>query len=234
MPKTDIWPYEANTITDKGATFKTFVVTVREWFPAKDGTSQAGKQYHLPPRLSFEEDPEREEWAWKEWDGSSFQDFPGPFPLQGDMVQVKLKASKKTGDSGGYFRDIAELSQTGQSAPQTQSPDNGAVAPEQQQQAPQPPVDPNAANKSALGRLPKEEVIAGLSTFNTSGLMLEIWQQEPDGSEWKETMREAGKKIGLAAIPPSLLHKVQELVKENAPTPAEDDSTEEEVQELPW
>ena len=67
--------------------------------------------------------------------------------------------------------------------------------------------------------------------------MLEIWQQEPDGSEWKETMREAGKKIGLAAIPPSLLLKAQELVKEkvkeNAPTPAEDDSTEK-VEELPW
>ena len=42
MPQSEIWPYEANTITDDKTQFKTATLTVREYFEAKDGISKAG------------------------------------------------------------------------------------------------------------------------------------------------------------------------------------------------
>ena len=62
MPKVDVWPFEAHSQNEKNIRFKPVTLTVRELMIAKDGTSQAGNTYHIPPRLTFEEDKERNEW----------------------------------------------------------------------------------------------------------------------------------------------------------------------------
>lgn len=220
MPNSEVWPYDASSITEKGINFKPMTMTVCEWFPMAEGVSQAGNNYHIPPRLSFEEDPERNEWQWKQWNDVTgrFEDFPGPFPLAGDIVQVKLKATPRT--ESGYFYDIVSCSSTGQSNPAVAAAQPAA----QPTQAPQAPAGGGGGPQSPLGRIPVEQRIAAVAMTNV--MVLEVWQQTPDGDPWKETIREAVKKVSLAQVPPSLLGQAQTLAKENVPAevPPEQDT----------
>ena len=179
---------------------------------AKDGTSQAGNVYHIPPRLTFEEDKERNEWQWKEWVDSKPIDYPGPFPIAGDVVQATLKVSMK--NDGTYWYDIEEVILTGQTGQvNTSSPPEPAGS---------------LIGESALGRLPVEQRIA--ATALTNVLVPKVWDETPDGDEWKETLREAIKKITLAQIPPTLLP----LINVEEVQPAPEPEAEEDVEELQW
>ena len=212
MPKVDVWPYEAHSQNEKNIRFKPVTLTVRELMIAKDGTSQAGNIYHIPPRLTFEEDKERNEWQWKEWVDSKPIDYPGPFPIAGDVVQATLKVSMK--NDGTYWYDIEEVILTGQTGQvNTSSPPEPAGS---------------LIGESALGRLPVEQRIA--ATALTNVLVPKVWDETPDGDEWKETLREAIKKITLAQIPPTLLP----LINVEEVQPAPEPEAEEDVEELQW
>ena len=212
MPKVDVWPFEAHSQNEKNIRFKPLSLTVRELMIAKDGTSQAGNVYHIPPRLTFEEDKERNEWQWKEWVDSKPIDYPGPFPIAGDVVQATLKVSMK--NDGTYWYDIEEVILTGQTG----------------QVNPSSPPEPAGSliGESALGRLPVEQRIA--ATALTNVLVPKVWDETPDGDEWKETLREAIKKITLAQIPPTLLP----LINVEEVQPAPEPEAEEDVEELQW
>lgn len=206
--KVDLWPYEANQQSDKGTRFNPVTLTVREFIPARDGTSQAGREYHIPPRLTFEEDIERNEWQWKEWVDSRPVDYPGPYPLAGDIVQAKLKVTKR--DDGTYWYDIDEVVATGNhNTPTAQA---GPTAPEVNESG-------TDTEKSPLGMLPVEQRIA--ATALTNVLVGRVWDETPDGDEWKETMRAAVKKITLAQVPPSLIPTLT-----TTPAPWEDDDSD--------
>jgi hypothetical protein len=236
MPQSEVWPYEANTITDERIQFKAMTLTVREYFSPRDGTSKAGNEYHLPPRVSFEEDIEREEWSWKVWDDSkgSFEDYSGVQPVPGDIVQAKLTASaKKTGD--GYYMNVNDISITGRN---TNLGDSNASAAGQ----PAPPSG-GARDKSALGMIPLEQRIAATAMTNT--LLLQVFMETEDGDSWKETIREAVKKVALAQVPPTLLPAAQAQAQEQkkAAAPPQQEAPPEEmtappsdddVEELPW
>jgi hypothetical protein len=212
MPKVDVWPFEAHSQNEKNIRFKPLSLTVRELMIAKDGTSQAGNVYHIPPRLTFEEDKERNEWQWKEWVDSKPIDYPGPFPIAGDVVQATLKVSMK--NDGTYWYDIEEVILTGQTGQvNTSSPPEPAGS---------------LIGESALGRLPVEQRIA--ATALTNVLVPKVWDETPDGDEWKETLREAIKKITLAQIPPTLLP----LINVEEVQPAPEPEAEEDVEELQW
>ena len=212
MPKVDVWPFEAHSQNEKNIRFKPLSLTVRELMIAKDGTSQAGNVYHIPPRLTFEEDKERNEWQWKEWVDSKPIDYPGPFPIAGDVVQATLKVSMK--NAGTYWYDIEEVILTGQTGQvNTSSPPEPAGS---------------LIGESALGRLPVEQRIA--ATALTNVLVPKVWDETPDGDEWKETLREAIKKITLAQIPPTLLP----LINVEEVQPAPEPEAEEDVEELQW
>ena len=212
MPKVDVWPFEAHSQNEKNIRFKPVTLTVRELMIAKDGTSQAGNVYHIPPRLTFEEDKERNEWQWKEWVDSKPIDYPGPFPIAGDVVQATLKVSMK--NDGTYWYDIEEVILTGQTGQvNTSSPPEPAGS---------------LIGESALGRLPVEQRIA--ATALTNVLVPKVWDETPDGDEWKETLREAIKKITLAQIPPTLLP----LINVEEVQPAPEPEAEEDVEELQW
>ena len=223
MPKVQQWPYEVHSMDDKKINFKQISLTVDEANPAKDGTSKAGNEYHLPPRVSFAEDPEREDWMWKAWndDAGRYEDFSGDLPVAGDVVQVKLKASYKGGeDSGEFYFDIHDLYVSGTSAAAPQP--NGA--------APQ-----SASSKSALGRLTLDEKISAVAMSNV--LLPLVWAAEPDGDEWKELIRSAVKKIGVSQIPPSLLGIAKETAEtktEEPPAEAATPPQDDDVEELPW
>jgi hypothetical protein len=112
MPRVEVFPHKAAVVSAKGINFEQVSLTVRNVSVAKDGTSKAGREYHLPPRIQFAEDPSGEDWMWKEWNDTSesFQDYSGVLPVAGDVVQVKLKVSYKGGeDSGEYYRDVHDL-----------------------------------------------------------------------------------------------------------------------------
>ena len=212
MPKVDVWPFEAHSQNEKNIRFKPLSLTVRELMIAKDGTSQAGNVYHIPPRLTFEEDKERNEWQWKDWVDSKPIDYPGPFPIAGDVVQATLKVSMK--NDGTYWYDIEEVILTGQTGQvNTSSPPEPAGS---------------LIGESALGRLPVEQRIA--ATALTNVLVPKVWDETPDGDEWKETLREAIKKITLAQIPPTLLP----LINVEEVQPAPEPEVEEDVEELQW
>ena len=212
MPNVDVWPFEAHAQNEKNIRFKPLSLTVRELMIAKDGTSQAGNVYHIPPRLTFEEDKERNEWQWKEWVDSKPIDYPGPFPIAGDVVQATLKVSMK--NDGTYWYDIEEVILTGQTGQvNTSSPPEPAGS---------------LIGESALGRLPVEQRIA--ATALTNVLVPKVWDETPDGDEWKETLREAIKKITLAQIPPTLLP----LINVEEVQPAPEPEAEEDVEELQW
>jgi len=212
MPKVDVWPFEAHSQNEKNIRFKPLSLTVRELMIAKDGTSQAGNVYHIPPRLTFEEDKERNEWQWKDWVDSKPIDYPGPFPIAGDVVQATLKVSMK--NDGTYWYDIEEVILTGQTGQvNTSSPPEPAGS---------------LIGESALGRLPVEQRIA--ATALTNVLVPKVWDETPDGDEWKETLREAIKKITLAQIPPTLLP----LINVEEVQPAPEPEAEEDVEELQW
>ena len=212
MPKVDVWPFEAHSQNEKNIRFKPLSLTVRELMIAKDGTSQAGNVYHIPPRLTFEEDKERNEWQWKEWVDSKPIDYPGPFPIAGDVVQATLKVSMK--NDGTYWYDIEEVILTGQTGQvNTSSPPEPAGS---------------LIGESALGRLPVEQRIA--ATALTNVLAPKVWDETPDGDEWKETLREAIKKITLAQIPPTFLP----LISVEEVQPAPEAEVEEDVEELQW
>jgi len=212
MPKVDVWPFEALSQNEKNIRFKPVSLTVRELMIAKDGTSQAGNVYHIPPRLTFEEDKERNEWQWKEWVDSKPIDYPGPFPIAGDVVQATLKVSMK--NDGTYWYDIEEVILTGQTG-QVNTP------------APSAP-EGSPPGESALTTLPLEQRIA--ATALTNVLAPKVWDETPDGDEWKETLREAIKKITLAQIPPTFLPLISVEEVQSAPEP----EVEEDVEELQW
>jgi hypothetical protein len=212
MPKVDVWPFEALSQNEKNIRFKPLSLTVRELMIAKDGTSQAGNVYHIPPRLTFEEDKARNEWQWKEWVDSKPIDYPGPFPIAGDVVQATLKVSMK--NDGTYWYDIEEVILTGQTG-QANTP--APSAPEGS-----PPGEP------ALTTLPLEQRIA--ATALTNVLAPKVWDETPDGDEWKETLREAIKKITLAQVPPTFLP----LISVEEVQPAPEAEVEEDVEELQW
>lgn len=238
MPKSQTWPYEVHSMDDKKINFSQVTLTVHEAHPAKDGTSKAGRDYHLPPRVSFKEDPEREDWMWKAWsDENGFEDYSGTLPSPGDVVQVKLKASYKGGeDSGEFYRDVHDMYHSvGAVAAPSQVAAQGAA-----------PALAGGSATSALGRLSVQEQIAATAMSNV--MLLQVWMETEDGDSWKEMIRSAVKKIGQAQIPPSLLGIAKSVAEaqpepqapeppaEVAEPPASDDLTTlpDKVEDLPW
>ena len=97
-----------------------------------------------------------------------------------------------------------------------------------------PPVPDAPSGESALGRLPVDQRIAATALTNVLAPM--IWDDTPDGDEWKETMRSAVKKITLAQVPPSLMSlvKAEEAQPAPEPEPEPEAEIEEDVEEIPW
>ena len=245
MAKVEMWPYEVTSDNGKGKyRFAKVTLTVKEIKDASEGVSQAGRAYRFPPRLVFTEDTQEEEWSWTHW----VETKPGQpskkvehlisddvevacgvcdqFVVEGDVVEVTLEASPK--NTSGHFRDIRELSMKAQVEP-------GTVATPTPPSTPSAPSVPDApSGESALGRLPVEQRIA--ATALTNVLAPKVWDDTPDGDEWKETMRSAIKKITLAQIPPSLMSlvKAEEAQPAPEPEPEPEVEIEEEVEELPW
>jgi len=230
MAKVKMWPYEVTSDNGKGKyRFAKVTLTVKEIKEASEGVSQAGRAYRFPPRLVFTEDTQEEEWSWTHW----VETKPGQpskkvehlisddvevacgvcdqFVVEGDVVEVTLEASPK--NTSGHFRDIRELSMKAQVEP-------GTVATPTPPSTPSAPSVPDApSGESALGRLPVEQRIA--ATALTNVLAPKVWDETPDGDEWKETMRAAVKKITLAQVPPSLIPALT-----TTPAPWEDDDSD--------
>jgi len=245
MAKVEMWPYEVTSDNGKGKyRFAKVTLTVKEIKEASEGVSQAGRAYRFPPRLVFTEDTQEEEWSWTHW----VETKPGQpskkvehlisddvevacgvcdqFVVEGDVVEVTLEASPK--NTSGHFRDIRELSMKAQVEP-------GTVATPTPPSTPSAPSVPDApSGESALGRLPVEQRIA--ATALTNVLAPKVWDETPDGDEWKETMRNAIKKITLAQVPPSLMSlvKAEEAQPAPEPEPEPEVETEEEVEKLEW
>ena len=243
MAKVEMWPYEVTNDNGKGKyRFAKVTLTVKEVLEARDGVSQAGRAYRFPPRLVFTEDTQEEEWSWTHWVDTK----PGQpskkvehlisddvevacgvcdqFVVEGDIVEVTLEASPK--NTSGHFRDIRELSMKAVVEP-------GTVTTPTPPSTPSAPSVPDApSGESALGRLPVEQRIA--ATALTNVLAPKVWDETPDGDEWKETMRSAIKKITLAQVPPSLMSLVKAEEAQPAPEPEPEPEVEEEVEELPW
>ena len=243
MAKVEMWPYEVTSDNGKGKyRFAKVTLTVKEIKEASEGVSQAGRAYRFPPRLVFTEDTQEEEWAWTHW----VETKPGQpskkvehlisddvevacgvcdqFVVEGDVVEVVLEASPK--NTSGHFRDIRELSMKAVVEP-------GATATPTPPSTPSAPPVPDApSGESALGRLPVDQRIA--ATALTNVLAPKVWDDTPDGDEWKETMRSAIKKITLAQVPPSLMSLVKAEEAQPAPEPEPEPEVEEEVEELPW
>ena len=245
MAKVKMWPYEVTSDNGKGKyRFAKVTLTVKEIKEAREGVSQAGRAYRFPPRLVFTEDTQEEEWSWTHW----VETKPGQpskkvehlisddvevacgvcdqFVVEGDVVEVVLEASPK--NTSGHFRDIRELSMKAVVEP-------GATATPTPPSTPSaPPVPAAPSGESALGRLPVDQRIAATALTNVLAPM--IWDDTPDGDEWKETMRSAVKKITLAQVPPSLMSlvKAEEAQPAPEPEPEPEVEIEEEVEELPW
>ena len=245
MAKVEMWPYEVTSDNGKGKyRFAKVTLTVKEIKEASEGVSQAGRAYRFPPRLVFTEDTQEEEWSWTHW----VETKPGQpskkvehlisddvevacgvcdqFVVEGDVVEVVLEASPK--NTSGHFRDIRELSMKAVVEP-------GATATPTPPSTPSAPSVPDApSGESALGRLPVDQRIAATALTNVLAPM--IWDDTPDGDEWKETMRSAIKKITLAQVPPSLMSlvKAEEAQPAPEPEPEPEVEIEEEVEELPW
>ena len=245
MAKVEMWPYEVTSDNGKGKyRFAKVTLTVKEIKEASEGVSQAGRAYRFPPRLVFTEDTQEEEWSWTHW----VETKPGQpskkvehlisddvevacgvcdqFVVEGDVVEVVLEASPK--NTSGHFRDIRELSMKAVVEP-------GATATPTPPSTPSAPPVPDApSGESALGRLPVDQRIA--ATALTNVLAPKVWDDTPDGDEWKETMRSAVKKITLAQVPPSLMSlvKAEEAQPAPEPEPEPEVEIEEEVEELPW
>ena len=243
MAKVEMWPYEVTSDNGKGKyRFAKVTLTVKEIKEASEGVSQAGRAYRFPPRLVFTEDTQEEEWSWTHW----VETKPGQpskkvehlisddvevacgvcdqFVVEGDVVEVVLEASPK--NTSGHFRDIRELSMKAVVEP-------GATATPTPPSTPSAPPVPDApSGESALGRLPVDQRIA--ATALTNVLAPKVWDDTPDGDEWKETMRSAIKKITLAQVPPSLMSLVKAEEAQPAPEPEPEPEVEEEVEELPW
>ena len=245
MAKVEMWPYEVTNDNGKGKyRFAKVTLTVKEVLEARDGVSQAGRAYRFPPRLVFTEDTQEEEWSWTHW----VETKPGQpskkvehlisddvevacgvcdqFVVEGDVVEVVLEASPK--NTSGHFRDIRELSMKAVVEP-------GATATPTPPSTPSAPSVPDApSGESALGRLPVEQRIA--ATALTNVLAPKVWDETPDGDEWKETMRSAIKKITLAQVPPSLMSlvKAEEAQPAPEPEPEPEVEVEEEVEKLEW
>ena len=243
MAKVEMWPYEVTSDNGKGKyRFAKVTLTVKEIKEASEGVSQAGRAYRFPPRLVFTEDTQEEEWSWTHW----VETKPGQpskkvehlisddvevacgvcdqFVVEGDVVEVVLEASPK--NTSGHFRDIRELSMKAVVEP-------GATATPTPPSTPSAPSVPDApSGESALGRLPVDQRIAATALTNVLAPM--IWDDTPDGDEWKETMRSAVKKITLAQVPPSLMSLVKAEEAQPAPEPEPEPEVEEEVEELPW
>ena len=125
-------------------------------------------------------------------------------------------------NDGTYWYDIDEVILTGNTG-QVNTP------------APSAPADSNPG-ESPLGRLPVEQRIA--ATALTNVLVPKVWDETPDGDEWKETLRESIKKITLAEIPPTLLPLIQAEEVQPPPEPEpepqveDDDLTDEKVENI--
>jgi len=245
MAKVEMWPYEVTSDNGKGKyRFAKVTLTVKEIKEASEGVSQAGRAYRFPPRLVFTEDTQEEEWSWTHW----VETKPGQpskkvehlisddvevacgvcdqFVVEGDVVEVVLEASPK--NTSGHFRDIRELSMKAVVEP-------GATATPTPPSTPSAPSVPDApSGESALGRLPVDQRIA--ATALTNVLAPKVWDDTPDGDEWKETMRSAIKKITLAQVPPSLMSlvKAEEAQPAPEPEPEPEVEVEEEVEKLEW
>ena len=245
MAKVEMWPYEVTSDNGKGKyRFAKVTLTVKEIKEASEGVSQAGRAYRFPPRLVFTEDTQEEEWSWTHW----VETKPGQpskkvehlisddvevacgvcnqFVVEGDVVEVVLEASPK--NTSGHFRDIRELSMKAVVEP-------GATATPTPPSTPSAPSVPDApSGESSLGRLPVDQRIA--ATALTNVLAPKVWDDTPDGDEWKETMRSAIKKITLAQVPPSLMSlvKAEEAQPAPEPEPEPEAEIEEEVEEIPW
>ena len=243
MAKVEMWPYEVTSDNGKGKyRFAKVTLTVKEIKEASEGVSQAGRADRFPPRLVCPEDTQEEEWAGTHW----VETKPGQpskkvehlisddvevacgvcdqFVVEGDVVEVVLEASPK--NTSGHFRDIRELSMKAVVEP-------GATATPTPPSTPSAPSVPDApSGESALGRLPVDQRIA--ATALTNVLAPKVWDDTPDGDEWKETMRSAIKKITLAQVPPSLMSLVKAEEAQPAPEPEPEPEVEEEVEELPW
>ena len=245
MAKVEMWPYEVTSDNGKGKyRFAKVTLTVKEIKEASEGVSQAGRAYRFPPRLVFTEDTQEEEWSWTHW----VETKPGQpskkvehlisddvevacgvcdqFVVEGDVVEVVLEASPK--NTSGHFRDIRELSMKAVVEP-------GATATPTPPSTPSAPSVPDApSGESALGRLPVDQRIAATALTNVLAPM--IWDDTPDGDEWKETMRSAVKKITLAQVPPSLMSlvKAEEAQPAPEPEPEPEAEIEEDVEEIPW
>ena len=245
MAKVEMWPYEVTSDNGKGKyRFAKVTLTVKEIKEASEGVSQAGRAYRFPPRLVFTEDTQEEEWSWTHW----VETKPGQpskkvehlisddvevacgvcdqFVVEGDVVEVVLEASPK--NTSGHFRDIRELSMKAVVEP-------GATATPTPPSTPSAPPVPDApSGESALGRLPVDQRIAATALTNVLAPM--IWDDTPDGDEWKETMRSAVKKITLAQVPPSLMSlvKAEEAQPAPEPEPEPEAEIEEDVEEIPW
>lgn len=240
MPRVDLFPHNATSITEKGYTFAQVALTVKEALQAKDGTSKAGKPYHLPPRVKFVEDPSGEDWMWKVYDDSkeAFGDYTGVLPVAGDVVNVKLKAAFRGGEgSGEFFRDISELYLSMSSA--TGGAETSVV------EAPPPPS--GSGTMSILERLSTAQQIAG-TALNKEALPL-VWERTDE--KFKEELTEFVMMWTRASMAPSMLQKLQEnleakdsqapeevqVPEEVASAPDTDDLTnepEEEVTEVAW
>ena len=116
-------------------------LTVHEMKPVLEGISKkTGKPYHIPPRVIFEEDPNKEEWKWQKRDDSvdpPYVDLPeSEFPSPGDVLSFQLKATPKENGDGYWFSvnkydkasavikpksDIADLEKPVVAAPSTNS-----------------------------------------------------------------------------------------------------------------
>ena len=144
MATVSIFPYEVvSDKSDEGGkiVFKFTNLTVKEMKPVLEGVSKAsGKDYHIPPRVIFEEDPNKEEWQWQVYDESfspPYRDLPeSEFPSPGDVLNFQLAATPKRNGEGHYLSvskydkasavikpksDIADLDKPKVAAPSTNS-----------------------------------------------------------------------------------------------------------------
>jgi len=241
MAKVEEWPYEVISDKDGKRMFSPMTFTIKYIEPSKDVTAKAtGRQYHFPPAVTFEEDPMSEEWSLADWvDGEGGKrvkvDWQGvevgkdengnpvlALPEAGSRVSVKLKTSQGTGDRVWRDADVNSLvvlnSNVG-SVPVQPAPAS-APAPAS------PPEEDSGFN--ALDRIPEQQRIAGTALTNV--LAPKVWDDAPDGDEWKEFMRKAIKHYTVLQIP----LKLRQIIENEELPITDDDITDEDVEAVDW
>ena len=227
MAKVEVWPYDVSSDRNGRFVFSPMTFTIKEIIPARDGTSKMGKAYHLPPRVIFEEDPMAEEWSMGKWidaegGGRKKVDFEGPFPISGDRVSVKLQTSPGNGDR--VWRDVDVDSMVLLNSNLAATPPVAPAPP-----APATP-EPQGAEDTALAldKIPEQQRIAGTALTNV--LAPKVWDDAPDGDEWKEFMRKAIKHYTMLQIPP----KLREIIEAEESPNTDDDLTDEVTETVDW